>query len=337
MKQITEFDCGRVVAYRDGGMPLRSIEKVTSIPKSTITRCLKNIEQRGEFGRKRGSGRPPLLNKIDMYNIERICKRNPKLSAHKLNNIFYQKHNKKISNNTFRRTLNNLNLYAFVPSRKPLMSATNIANRKNLCKKFIYKPDIYWESVIFSDECKFNLYNSDGVSYIWREPGKELDPKYVNKTVKYGGGNVMVWGCFSSKGMGKLVFIDDTMDQWVYLNILKNNLNESASLMGLESFIFQQDNDPKHTSKVITEYLEQEKIPVLAWPSQSPDLNPIEHIWAYMKKELCGKNYRSKPDLKIKLLDIWNNIPKKLIDNLIKSIPKRQINVLKSKGKYSKY
>ena len=61
----------------------------------------------------------------------------------------------------------------------------------------------------------------------------------------------MVWGCFSSSGVGNLAFIDAKMDRFLYVDILENNLNESAVRLGLRrSFIFQQDNDPKPKSKL---------------------------------------------------------------------------------------
>ncbi|KAH8288665.1 hypothetical protein KR054_007468, partial [Drosophila jambulina] len=72
----------------------------------------------------------------------------------------------------------------------------------------------------------------------------------VKATVKHGGGSVLVWGCMSARGVGNLIFIDGIMNAEMYLNILKENLHSSATKMGLErdNFIFQQDNDPKHTA-----------------------------------------------------------------------------------------
>ena len=62
-----------------------------------------------------------------------------------------------------------------------------------------------------------------------------------------------------------------------YLQILQENLKSSARRLGLgSSWVFQQDNDPKHTSKVVKECLNQARIKVLGWSSQSPDLNPIK-------------------------------------------------------------
>ena len=68
----------------------------------------------------------------------------------------------------------------------------------------------------------------------------------------------MVWGCMSSKGVGKLEIIKRTMDKYAYKSILTKNLRSSAAMMGLdEDFIFQQDNDPKHTSGIVLEYFEK--------------------------------------------------------------------------------
>ncbi len=63
----------------------------------------------------------------------------------------------------------------------------------------------YWNHVLWSDETKINLFGSDGVKRVWRQPGEEYKDKCVLPTVKHGGGNVMVWGCMSAAGTGELV------------------------------------------------------------------------------------------------------------------------------------
>ncbi|ORD98996.1 TCB2 [Hepatospora eriocheir] len=72
--------------------------------------------------------------------------------------------------------------------------------------------------------------------------------------------------------------------------------------MGLDEFILQQDNDPKHTSNVVKDWFDEKNIDVLPWLPQSPDMNPIEHIWVYMKMCLRGKGKLNKKILKKKLL-----------------------------------
>ncbi len=91
----------------------------------------------------------------------------------------------------------------------------------------------YWNHVLWSDETKINLFGSDGVKRVWRQPGEVYKDKCVLPTVKHGGGSVMVWGCMSATDM--------------YCDILKQSMISSLQRLGRKA-VFQHDNDLKHTS-----------------------------------------------------------------------------------------
>ncbi|KAK3531714.1 hypothetical protein QTP70_025948, partial [Hemibagrus guttatus] len=126
---------------------------------------------------------------------------------------------------------------------------------------------------------KSELFGRSVSHYIWPKSNTAFQKKNIIPTVKYGGGSVMVWGCFAASGPGRLAVINGTMNSAVYQKILKENVQPSVCDLKLKrTWVLQQDNDPKHTSKSTSEWLKKNKMKTLEWPSQSPDLNPIEML-----------------------------------------------------------
>ena len=101
-----------------------------------------------------------------------------------------------------------------------------------------------------------------------------------------------------------------------------------------DEFILVHDNAACHTAQVV-----KDKIDVLDWPAYSPDLNPIENLWSYIVRNIYadGKVYDVVDELWEAIQQCWESIHKKIIKALVKSMPKRMINLLENGGRSLKY
>ncbi len=146
--------------------------------------------------------------------------------------------------------------------------------------------------------------------------------------MKHGGGNMLL-GCFSAKGPGRLICVKERMNGAMYRDILSENLLPSARALKMKrGWVFQHDNDPKHTARATKEWLRKKHFKVLEWPSQSPDLNLIENLWRELKVCVAQWQPQNITALEEICMEEWAKIPATVCENLVKTYRKRLTSVI---------
>jgi DDE superfamily endonuclease len=166
----------------------------------------------------------------------------------------------------------------------------------------------------------------------WTQPGE----KRIGFKVKHPQ-KVHAWGCFSAQGFGKLFLFTQNLDANLMAQIYEKALlpyYKALSKDSLNSWFLLEDNDPKHTSKIAQAWKVKNTIQSLPFPASSPDLNPIENVWALLKNKISKYRVTSIRGLKTKIKLEWNKLEQELAYNLAISMSKRLSKVIINKGNF---
>ncbi len=194
-----------------------------------------------------------------------------------------------------------------------------------------------WSKVLFSDESKFCISFGNQGPRVWRKCGEAQNPCCLKSSVKFPQ-SVMIWAAMSSAGVGPLCFLKSTVNAAIYQEILEHYMLPSADkLYGDADFIFQQDLTPAHTAKGTKSWFNDHGVTVLDWPANSPDMNPIENLWGFVKRKMRDTRLNNADELKATVKETWASIPPQQCHKLITSMPRRIEAVIKAKGAPTKY
>ena len=338
MKKISNETKLSIIKYLNNGLSIRKVSELTKVSKSTVERISKDIRHQLP---NQILGRPTKLSRRQkLFYISKITK-GGRDNAVQVTNDLKSELNTNVSPSTVRRALKDAGLGSMEKPKKPLLSRKNIKDRLEFAKTHQHWTIKDWSKVIWSDETKINRFTSDGCVWCWIRDGEQLKSRHAKLTVKHGGGNIKVWSCITFKGVGWLTKIDNILDKELYQNILKDELMETIKEYDFnqENIWFQHDNDPKHIAHSIREWLSNQKFKVMKWPAQSPDLNPIENMWAILKRRL--NQYERPPNRMLELFDqvaeTWYNITSEECQKVIETMPQRCQEVIKAKGGWTHY
>lgn len=150
----------------------------------------------------------------------------------------------------------------------------------------------------------------------------------------------MVWGGICLGARTELVLIENgslTAHRYV-TEVLEPHVMPFAPFIG-QNFIFMHDNARPHTASIVNSYLREVGINQMDWPARSPDMNPIEHAWDILGRRVRQRNPapRNVEELKLALVEEWDNLPQEMIDSLIQSMGNRIQALLRARGGNTRY
>ncbi|KAI2648153.1 Transposable element Tcb1 transposase [Labeo rohita] len=293
----------RIVAKQRSGQGYKNISAALKVPKSTVASIILKWKTFGTTRTLPRAGRPAKLSYRGRRALVREVKKYPKITVAELQRCSWEM-GESCRKLTITAALHQSGLYGRVTRQKPLLSARHMKACMEFAKKHLKDSKMVKNKILWSDETKIEL-----LALI-----------------------------LSAAGTGRLVAIEGKMNAAKYRDILDENLLQSVQDLRLgRRFTFQQDNDPKHTAKIMKEWLHNNSVTVLEWPSQSPDLNPIEHLWRDLKMAVHQRLPSNLTELERICKEEWQRIPKSRCEKLVASFPKRLMAVLDQKGASTKY
>ena len=161
---------------------------------------------------------------------------------------------------------------------------------------------------------------------------QERSTECLVSTVKHGDGK-----CMAASGVGTLKIVNGRLDAKRCARLICRALRKDDRKLCGRDFVFQQDGAPYHRANSTMSWFARKGISVSPWPSQSPDLSPIEHLWEEIKKRLDAKPCKDLEELKAAIFELLENIDEDVTKKLVSSMSWRCASVTAAHGGSTKY
>lgn len=320
-------------------MSQREIARTCGVSQGVVSKIVKRKRETGSVDVKRlgKCGRKRKTTPADDRFLLRKSKLDPRKSSQDLQQDLAAS-GIVIHDSTVRKRLLESGRRAIRPQKKQLLTERMKKQRLLWAKKYSNWTVGDWKKVLFTDETHF-IVQGQRSKFVRKSDNEKLTPSHIDQTVKHPV-KKMFWGCFSYMGVGSLVPIEGMMNSQKYKSMLEKCLDKQLQKCQPQGgAILQQDSAPCHKSKEMMAFFKNKKINVLDWPGNSPDLNPIENLWAICKARLRKIDCTTKIKMIEAVIQVWYR-DERISDNcqkLIESMPKRVKAVIAAKGGHISY
>jgi transposase len=356
-RHLTDVEIAKCLTLEKAKWSQRAIADELRCNQSTIQRALTKYNYDTFVTRQTHPGRPRKTTKEDDRHLVVTAKRNYDRPLHDITNLS----GLPISAKTVTRRLKEVELISRYKRRKPFLKPAHKKARLEWAHTYKNWTAEDWKKVIFSDECLLRVGVDPHRQRVIRPNGTALQERYLMPTLKSGRVTIMIWACFSGEQNGPILVLEqggigsDEYEEILYdglLSMVDDVLAlpedlDTITVADENTFLFMHDNAPCHKTPAVTNLLQENNIPVMKWPAQSPDLNPIENLWRdlkhrfYLKFRTLFSNPSSSQDAFERYSELiqecWNEQNQELVQSLIESMPKRCQAVIDAKGGHTKY
>ncbi len=186
----------KIISLHKKGEGYKKISKALLISQNSVAKVVQTFKKDGTATiSQRRPGRPRKLTPRQERLLMRRVEENRHASSLQLSIKVESQTRVTICRDTIRRTLQRNSMHGCRPRKKPLLKPRTHAD----------KDEDYWDSILWSNETKINVFGTDGFKTVWCRKGEEYNEKCMVPTVKHGGGSVLMWGCMSAAGVGSCI------------------------------------------------------------------------------------------------------------------------------------
>lgn len=339
MPRMRQQNRDRALGMLEAGRSTRQVAAALNVNQSTVHRLQQRYAATGSSADRHRPGRPRVTTQNQDHYIRVQHLRNRFRTATATASETIGTHGRQLSARTVR---NRLRVEGIRP-RRPFVGAILTRRHRDArlqwCNRHRYWNLQRWSSVVFSDEKKFQCHRADGRQRVYRRVHERYAPACVRQINRWGGPSVMMWAAISANHRSQLYFIDGNLNAVRYRDeILQPIVVPFLGQVGPNA-MFQQDNARPHVARVCLQFLEDNDVDVLDWPSMSPDLNPIENLWSLLSTRLYGREHppQTQQQLRVALREEWAAIPQEQIRRLCLSMRRRINATINTHGGHINY
>ena len=356
-QHLTDVQVTKCLALAKSGMKQRAIATEIACSKSTVGRLINHYRFETFAQRTRPKGPAFKTSKSDDRHLIVTAKRNFDRPLQDITNLA----GLPISRYTTRRRLKKVNLQSRYVKRKPFLSAKHKQGRLEWALRYKDWTVEDWKKVIWSDEAIIRIGHDSRRRRIIRPIGMGLQERYLVPSFKSNQVTIMVWTCFCGDRIGPILALNQGgIGAVEYMEILSDGLmpmidglleqladDDTIHVANENSLLFMHDNAPCHTDHRVSRFLQEHGIAVMRWPSQSPDLNPLENVWPDFKRWFHKRflDLRTHPSTSIVAIsqyrkmiqEAWAEVDPEFLRRLLESMPKRVAAVIAANGGATKY